>query len=86
MGGSKGGLSTKIQAPVDARGYPTGFLLTPGPACDRDGAEVLLPTLAAPLVLADQGYDADQGVLPPLAQAGKTAGIPPKANRKEPRP
>jgi transposase len=38
--------------------------------------------LEAPVVLADKGYDADERVLQPLAQAGKTAVIPPKANRK----
>jgi transposase len=78
-------LSTKIQATVDALGYPTGFLLTPGQACDLDGADVLLPALEAPIVMADKGYDADERVLQPLAQAGKTAVIPPKANRKQPR-
>jgi transposase len=78
-------LSTKIHATVDALGYPTGFLLTPGQACDWDGADVLLPALAAPIVIADKGYDADERVLDRLAQAGKTAVIPPKANRKEQR-
>ena len=82
MGRSKGGLSTNIHATVDALGNPTGFLLTPGPACDWEGADALLPALAAPIVIADQGYDADQRVLQPLAQAGKTAVIPPKANRR----
>jgi transposase len=75
-------LSTKIQATVDALGHPTGFLLTPGQASDREGADALLPVLEAPIVLADKGYDADERVLQPLAQAGKTAVIPPKANRK----
>jgi transposase len=74
-------LSTKIHATVDALGKPTGFLLTPGQACDLEGADALLPTLEAPIVIADKGYDADQRVLQPLAQAGKTAVIPPKANR-----
>jgi transposase len=41
----------------------------------------LLPTLQAPIVIADKAYDADERVLQPLAQAGKTAVIPPKANR-----
>ena len=82
MGRSRGGLSTKIHATVDALGHPTGFVLTPGQACDLDGADVLLPALAAPIVIADKGYDADERVLQPLAQAGKTAVIPPKANRK----
>jgi len=78
-------LSTKIHATVDALGNPTGFLLTPGQACDLDGADALLPALAAPIVIADKGYDADERVLQPLAQAGKTAVIPPKANRTEQR-
>jgi transposase len=75
-------LSTKIHAPADALGNPTGFLLTPGQACDLEGADALLPALDASIVIADKGYDADQRVLQPLAQAGKTAVIPPKANRK----
>ena len=78
-------MSTKIHATVDALGYPTGFVLTPGQACDLDGADVLLPPLVAPIVIADKGYDADERVLQPLAQVGKTAVIPPKANRKEQR-
>ena len=78
-------MSTKIHATVDALGNPTGFLLTPGQACDLEGADALLPTLEAPVVIADKGYDADQRVLQPLAQAGKTAVIPPKANRTEQR-
>jgi transposase len=75
-------LSTKIHATVDALGHPTGFLLTPGQACDLAGADALLPVLEAPIVIADKGYDADERVLQPLARAGKTAVIPPKANRK----
>jgi transposase len=63
-------------------GHPTGFLLTPGPACDWDGADALLPALDAPSVIADQGYEAEERVLQPLQQAGKTAVIPPRANRK----
>jgi transposase len=78
-------LSTKIHATVDALGNPTGFFLTPGQASDLEGADVLLPTLAAPIVIADKGYDADERVLQALEQAGKTAVIPPKANRKKQR-
>jgi transposase len=82
IGRSQGGLSTKIHATVDALGKPTGFLLTPGQACDLEGADVLLSAIDAPIVIADKGYDADERVLQPLARAGKTAVIPPKANRK----
>jgi transposase len=75
-------LSTKIHATVDALGNPTGFHLTPGQACDLDGADVLLPQLEAKTILGDRGYDADERVLQMLEKAGKTAVIPPKANRK----
>ena len=78
-------MSTKIHATVDALGHPTGFLLTPGQACDLEGADALLPNNQAPIVMADKGYDADHRVLQPLAQAGKTAMIPPRASRKEQR-
>ena len=36
--------------------------------------------------MADKAYDAHARVLEPLQQAGKTAVIPPKCNRKEQRP
>lgn len=75
-------MSTKINATVDALGNPTGFTLTPGQACDLDGADVLLPLITAQTVIADKGYDADERVILPLAQAGKTVIIPPKRNRK----
>ena len=63
-------------------GNPIGFHLTGGQACDLDGADVLLPQIEADIVLADKGFDADERVLIPLQKAGKTAVIPPKANRK----
>jgi len=37
-------------------------------------------------VLADKGCDADERVIKPLRAAGKEIVIPPKRNRKEPRP
>ena len=58
----------------------------PGQAHDLEGADALLPDLAAATLIADKAYDAEGRVLQPLARAGKTAVIPPKANRKEPRP
>ena len=75
-------MSTKIHAVVDALGNPIDFHLTPGQASDLEGADVLLPLLEADTVLADKGYDADDRVLKVLEKAGKTAVIPPKANRK----
>jgi transposase len=75
-------LSTKINATVDALGNPTGFHLTPGQAHDLDGADALLPTIAADTVIADKGFDADERVIEPLRKAGKTPVIPSKQNRK----
>ena len=82
MGRGQGGLSTQINATVDALGNPMGFALTPGQACDLDGADVLLPLVEAQTVLADKGHDADDRVITPLLQAGKTVLIPPKRHRK----
>jgi len=78
-------LSTKINATVDALGNPTGFTLTPGQACDLDGADILLPQIEADIVIADKGFDADERVIEPLERAGKSIVIPPKANRKHKR-
>ncbi len=70
---------------MDALGNPTGFWLSGGQASELAGADALLPTLAAPTLIADRGYDADARVLTPLHAAGKAAVIPPKRNRKEQR-
>ena len=43
---------------------------------------MLLPLVAADIVLADKGFDADERVLIPLQQAGKMAVIPPKRHRR----
>jgi transposase len=42
--------------------------------------------MQADTLLADKAFDADQRVIQPLLAAGKTAVIPPKRNRKTPRP
>ena len=66
-------------------GNPTGFALTPGQACDLDGADILLPQIEADIVIADKGFDADERVIDPLEKAGKSTVISPKANRKHKR-
>lgn len=66
---------------VDALGNPVSFHLTPGQACDLDGADVLLPDLKTDTVLADKGYDADARVIDVLKAQAKTAVIPSKRNR-----
>jgi transposase len=78
-------LSTKIHATVDALGNPTGFALSAGQVSELEGADVLLPHLAAPTLIADKGYDAEARVLAPLRAAGKTAVIPPRRHRTDQR-
>jgi hypothetical protein len=36
----------------------------------------------ANMLIADKAFDADERVIEPLQQAGKTVVIPPKSNRK----
>ena len=85
IGRSRGGLSTKLHTMVDALGNPVAFHMTGGEAHDLVGADHLLPEMKADVVIADKAFDADERVIEPLAAAGKTAVIPPKANRREPR-
>ena len=85
IGRSKGGLSTKIHALVDALGNPIAFMLTPGEAHDLVGADSLLPELEAEMLLADKAYDADARVIEILEKAGKTPVIPSKKNRRNSR-
>jgi transposase len=76
-------LSTKIHTLVDALGNAVGFFLTGGETHDLVGPDHLLPEMQAAVLIADKAFDADERVLEPLAAAGKTAVIPPKANRRE---
>jgi len=61
-------------------------LLTPGQAHDLTSADALLPQMAAGLLIADKAYDADQRVIEPLANAGKSAVIPLRRHRTTTRP
>ena len=63
-------------------GNPLSFLLTPGQAHDLEGADALLPDMAADALLADKAFDADKRVIEPLLARGKSVVIPPKSNRK----
>jgi transposase len=60
------------------------FLLTPGQAHDLDGADALLPHMAADVLIADKAFDADKRVRERLAAAGKAAVIPPMTHRRVP--
>jgi transposase len=70
---------------VDALGNPVGFHLTGGQAHDLVGADALLAELEAETLIADKAFAADERVLEPLAEAGKTVVIPPRKTRKAPR-
>ena len=60
MGRSRGGLTSKVHAVVDANGLPVRLGLTPGEAHDNELCPVLLAGLRPrTMVLADRGYDAD---------------------------
>jgi transposase len=60
-------------------------LLTGGHAHDLDGADHLLAQTQADTIIGDKGFDAEERVIQPLQAAGKTAVIPPRKGRKEPR-
>jgi transposase len=59
-GRSRGGLTTKIHALVDAEGRPIALKLTEGQAHDGRSAEDMLGTVrAGQILLADRAYDSD---------------------------
>ncbi len=82
MGRSRGGLTTKIHAVVDADGLPIALKLTPGQAHDGRSAEGMLESLGeGDILLADRGYDSD-ALRQQMAARGAWANIKPMPNRK----
>ena len=82
MGRSRGGLTTKLHALVDAEGRPVRLELTAGQAADAPMAQRLLEAVApGTTVIADKAYDTD-GIRSFVASRKAWANIPPKANRK----
>jgi len=81
QGRSRGGLSTKIHAAVDALGNPIRLLLTEGQASDYTRADDLIAGFLADYVIADKGYDSDPFVMS-VQNVGGQAVIPPRSNRK----
>src|SRR5512133_2809394 len=82
VGRSRGGLSTKIHARVDAKGRPLFLLISPGEVHDVTCAEALLDGLAKrAVVIADKGYDADR-VRAHIRAQGAIPNIPNRAHRK----
>ena len=85
LGRSRGGLTTKIHALVDALGRPLCFLLTPGQAADWRQAQALLEGLSFERLIGDRAYDTDK-LRDWLEEHGAEAVIPSKRNRKVPIP
>ena len=81
IGRSRGGLTTKIHALVDALGNPVELILTPGQAHDLTCAEALLEGANPGALLGDKVYHGELSI-GTLVQRGITPVIPPKANRK----
>ena len=81
-GKSCGGLSTKIQAAVDALGNPVRLSITEGQSSEYGQANALIEGFEAEFILADKGYDSDAFVQS-VSDSGAAAVIPPRKNRVE---
>jgi transposase len=83
MGRSRGGLTTKVHAVVDANGLPIGLALSEGQAYDGHSAPALLDSLApGSILLADRAYDADK-LRKAIASKGAFANIPPMPHGRD---
>jgi transposase len=81
MGRSRGGLTTKIHALVDANGLPIVLKLTEGQAHDGHSAKDMLGGLGeGDILLADRAYDGDE-LRRSVAEQGAWANIKPMPNR-----
>jgi transposase len=81
MGRSRGGLTTKIHALVDACGLPIQLKITEGQAHDGRSADDMLSFLGrGDILLADRAYDSDALRLD-LAERGARANVKLMPNR-----
>ena len=81
MGRSRGRLTTKIHALVDAAGLPIMLKLTEGQAHDGKSAEDMLDGIGnGQILLADRAYDSD-ALRQSLADRGAWANIKPMPRR-----
>jgi transposase len=82
MGRSRGGLTTKIHALVDASGLPIALKLTEGQAHDGRSADDMLGSVAAGnILLADRAYDCD-ALRQTLTARGAWANVKPMPHRR----
>lgn len=83
MGRSRGGLTTKIHALVDAEGRPVRLALTPGQAGDAPQALPLMEDLdPGATLIADRAYDTN-AIRDHARDRDIWANIPPRSIRKE---
>jgi len=84
MGRSRGGLTTKIHALVDACGLPILLKLTEGQAHDGRSAEDMLGSVGrGNILLADCAYDSD-ALRETLTARGARANVRPMPQRRNP--
>ena len=84
MGRSRGGLTTKIHAVVDAEGLPIALRLTEGQAHDNPTALQMIGSLGTgDILLGDRAYDSNALRQAALDQ-GAWANIKPKSTRSNP--
>ena len=84
MGRSRGGLTTKIHALVDAMGLPIVLKLTAGQAHDGRSAEDMFDTLrTGNILLADRAYDSN-ALRARLAKRGAWGNIRAISRRVDP--
>jgi transposase len=82
MGRSRGGLTTKIHALVDANGLPVVLKLTEGQANDGRSAQDMLAGIGkGNVLLADRAYDSD-ALRAEMKARGAWANVPAMPNRK----
>ena len=83
MGRSRGGLTTKIHALVDADGLPIALTLTEGQAHDGKGAAPMLDGLGpGQILLADRAYDSN-ALRQAITAQGAWANMKPVTRRVE---
>ena len=86
MGRSRGGLTMKIHALVDAEGMPIALKLTAGQAHDGRSAQDMFDTVGkGDILLADRVYDSDALQIE-MAAPSAWANIRAMRNRKRPPP
>ena len=82
VGRSRGGVSTKINAVVDAAGMPVRIVLSQGQSSDKTVAPMLIQGLKPDRdLVADRGYDA-RAILELIESRGGPAHIPTCRDRK----